>query len=155
MFSGNMFGVGIGICIGALFILTTDPIQAIWFVVFMVCLQQIEGNFIFPRVVGSNMGLPPLIMVSAITLFANFFGVVGLLVSGPVTSVVYTLVKRFVAVRIKERNIPPEKYEPVIESPEINEKKFKNHTTKVHPPITPVNQSKTAKKKQPEKYKKS
>ncbi len=107
-----MFGVGIGICIGALFILTVNPIQAIWFVVFMICLQQIEGNFIFPRVVGSNIGLPPIFVISAIIIFSNFFGIIGLLVSVPITSVIYTLVRRFVYVRIKERNISKEKYEP-------------------------------------------
>ena len=123
-----MFGVGIGIVIGALFLLTTDPMQALWFVVFMICLQQIEGNFIFPRVVGSNMGLPPLIMVSAITLFASFFGLIGLLVCGPVTSVFYTLVKRFVYTKIQERQIPPEKYEIVVEVPQKDDKRFKKHS---------------------------
>ncbi len=106
-----MFGVGIGIVVGALLLLTSDPMQAVWFVIFMVCLQQIEGNLIFPRVVGSNMGLPPLIMVSSITLFANFFGIVGLLVCGPVTSVLYVLIRRFVANKIEEKEIPSEKYE--------------------------------------------
>lgn len=105
-----MFGVGIGIFIGAILILTIDPLQALWFVIFMVILQQLEGNLIYPRVVGSNMGLPPLIMVGAITLFANFFGVIGLLVAAPVTSVVYTLLKAFVADRIKKKKIAPEKY---------------------------------------------
>ena len=105
-----MFGVGIGIFIGAILILTIDPLKALWFVIFMVILQQLEGNLIYPRVVGSNMGLPPLIMVGAITLFANFFGIIGLLVAAPVTSVVYTLLKAFVADKIKKKNIAPEKY---------------------------------------------
>ncbi len=124
-----MFGVGIGIIIGALFLLTTDPMEAIWFVIFMICLQQIEGNFIFPRVVGSNMGLPPLIMVSAITLFASFFGVIGLLVCGPVTSVLYTLLKRFVFTKLNERKIPKEKYRTIYDKiPEKDDKMFKKHT---------------------------
>ncbi len=106
-----MFGVGIGAAIGALFILTVDPIQAIWFVVFMICLQQIEGNFIFPRVVGNNMGLPPILLVSAIILFSNFFGIVGLLISGPTMCVIYTLVRRFMFTRLRAKKIPHEKYE--------------------------------------------
>lgn len=106
-----MFGVSIGIAIGALFILTESPMQALWFVVFMVCLQQIEGNFIYPRVVGSTIGLPPIFVISAIIVFSNFFGIVGLLVSVPVTSIIYTMVKRFVYVRLKQREIPKEKYE--------------------------------------------
>ena len=106
-----MFGVGIGAAIGALFILTVDPMQAIWFVVFMICLQQIEGNFIFPRVVGNNMGLPPILLVSAIILFSNFFGIVGLLISGPTMCVIYTLVRRFMFTRLRAKKIPHEKYE--------------------------------------------
>lgn len=106
-----MFGVGIGAAIGALFILTVSPIQAIWFVVFMICLQQIEGNLIFPRVVGSNIGLPPILMISAIILFGNFFGIIGLFVSGPVTVVIYTLLRRFTFTRLRSKKVPREKYE--------------------------------------------
>lgn len=106
-----MFGVGIGAAIGALFLLTSSPIQAVWFVIFMICLQQIEGNLIFPRVVGSNIGLPPILLISAIVLFSNFFGIIGLLISGAVSSVLYTLVKRFVNKKIVEKKISKEKYE--------------------------------------------
>lgn len=106
-----MFGIWIGAGIGALFVLTNDPIQAIWFLVFMVCLQQIEGNFIFPRVVGNNMGLPPILMIAAIVLFSNFFGIIGLIVSCPVTSVVYTLTRRFIFTRLRSKKIPHSKYE--------------------------------------------
>lgn len=106
-----MFGVGIGICIGTLFVLTVSPVQAIWFVVFMICLQQIEGNLIFPRVVGSNIGLPPIFVISSISLFSGFFGLVGLLISVPITSVVYTLLRESVYIRLKQREIPKEKYE--------------------------------------------
>lgn len=106
-----MFGIGIGTAVVAILLLTVDPMQALWFVVYMIILQQIEGNLIFPRVVGSRIGLPPIIMVSAIILFSSFFGVIGLLVSGPVSYVIYTLVRRFVYLRIKKRNIPKKKYE--------------------------------------------
>lgn len=112
-----MFGIWIGAGIGTLFVLTVDPVQAIWFLVFMVCLQQIEGNFIFPRVVGNNMGLPPLLMISAIVLFSSFFGIIGLVVSCPVTSVVYTLTRRFVFTNLRKKNIPRAKYEVVPEDP--------------------------------------
>lgn len=112
-----MFGIWIGAGIGTLFVLTVDPVQAIWFLVFMVCLQQIEGNFIFPRVVGNNMGLPPLLMISAIVLFSSFFGIVGLIISCPVMSVVYTLTRRFVFTNIRKKNIPREKYEVLPEEP--------------------------------------
>ncbi len=117
-----MFGIWIGAGVGTLFVLTNDPIQAIWFLVFMVCLQQIEGNFIFPRVVGNNMGLPPILMISAIVLFSSFFGIVGLIVSCPVTSVIYTLTRRFVFTKLREKKIPREKYEVVAEKPHYRRK---------------------------------
>lgn len=106
-----MFGVYIGAGIGALFLLTSDPMQAVWFLVFMVCLQQIEGNLIYPRVVGNNVGLPPIILISAIVIFSNFFGIVGLLVSAAVTSVLYTLIRRYVFMRLRKKKIPHEKYD--------------------------------------------
>lgn len=106
-----MFGVYIGAGIGALFLLTSDPMQAVWFIVFMICLQQIEGNLIYPRVVGNNVGLPPIVLISAIVLFSNFFGIIGLLVSAPITSVIYTLTRRFVFTKLRSKRIPREKYE--------------------------------------------
>lgn len=105
-----MFGVGIGAAIGALFILTVSPIQAIWFIVFMICLQQIEGNLIFPRVVGKNIGLPPILLISAIIIFSNFFGIIGLFVCGPVTYVIYTLLRRFTFKRLRAKKVPRRKY---------------------------------------------
>ncbi|MBQ1659422.1 MAG: AI-2E family transporter, partial [Clostridia bacterium] len=106
-----MFGIGIGTAIMGILLLTVDPMQALWFVLYMVTLQQIEGNLIFPRVVGSKIGLPPIVLIAAIILFSGFFGIIGLLVSGPVTYVIYTLIRRFVYLRIKQRNIPRSKYE--------------------------------------------
>lgn len=106
-----MFGVYIGAGIGALLMLIDNPINAVWFLIFMVCLQQVEGNFIYPRVVGNNVGLPPIVLISAIVLFSGFFGVVGLLVSAPVTSVIYTLIRRYVFTRLRQMKIPHEKYE--------------------------------------------
>ncbi len=139
-----MFGVYIGAGIGALFILTQSPIQAVWFIVFMICLQQIEGNLIFPRVVGSNIGLPPILLISAIILFSNFFGVIGLLVSGAVTSVLYTLIRRFVFSRLRERKIPRRKYETAPADPTRPKvyKKPKGHPRKPFRFPLPVNEQK-------------
>ena len=125
-----MFGIRIGTVIGALFILTVSPVQAIWFVVFMVCLQQVEGNLIYPRVVGSNVGLPPIVLIAAIVIFSGFFGIIGLLVSAPVTSVLYTLLKRLVRERLKLRNIPEEKYAEKTGLSEYVPKRVKKDTLK-------------------------
>ncbi len=116
-----MFGIYIGSAIVAFILLTVDPFQALWFFIFMICLQQIEGNFIYPKVVGAKVGLPPLIFVSAIIIFSNVFGVIGLLVSGPVTFVIYTLIRQFIYKRIDQRDIPPEKYEVQYESMSDND----------------------------------
>lgn len=108
-----MFGIYIGTGIVGVLLLTNDPMQTLWFVIYMIILQQIEGNLIFPRVVGSKIGLPPIVLISAIILFGNFFGIIGLLVCGPVTFVIYTMVRRFVYRRIEKRKIPKHKYEVV------------------------------------------
>lgn len=114
-----MFGIFIGSSVVAILLLATaDPMQALWFIIYMVVLQQIEGNLIFPRVVGSRIGLPPIIMISAIILFSAFFGIIGLLVSGPVTFVIYTFIKRFVDQRIETKKIPHYKYDPCYDSAE-------------------------------------
>ena len=114
-----MFGIFIGSAVVAVLLLATaDPMQALWFIIYMVILQQIEGNLIFPRVVGSRIGLPPIIMISAIILFSAFFGIIGLLVSGPVTFVIYTFIRRFVYHRIEAKKIPHYKYDPCYDSPE-------------------------------------
>lgn len=108
-----MFGIFIGTGIVSILLLTSDPMQALWFIIYMVILQQIEGNLIFPRVVGSKIGLPPIILISAIILFSNFFGIIGLLVCGPVTFVIYTMIRKFVYQRIDRKKIPREKYETI------------------------------------------
>ena len=117
-----MFGIFIGSAIVSLLLLATaGPMQAIWFIIYMVVLQQIEGNLIFPRVVGSRIGLPPIIMISAIVLFSAFFGIIGLLVCGPVTYVIFTLSKRVVASRLEKKKIPEEKYAPIYDYNEEEE----------------------------------
>lgn len=88
--------------IGALLILIVSPIQAVWFVVFFVVLQQLEGNLIFPHVVGSKVGLPALWVLVAVTIGGNLFGVIGMLVNIPLFSVLYTLVRENVDKRLNK-----------------------------------------------------
>jgi predicted PurR-regulated permease PerM len=95
---GGVFSV----IIGALLILTVSPIQAIWFVVFFIILQQLDGNLIFPKVVGSKMGLPALWVLIAITIGGNAFGVVGILVSIPIFSVFHILLRENINERLEK-----------------------------------------------------
>lgn len=94
-------GAFLSTVIGALLILIVSPIQAIWFVIFFVILQQLEGNLIFPHVVGSKVGLPALWVLVAVTIGGNLFGVAGMLASIPICSVLYTLLREDVGKRLK------------------------------------------------------
>ena len=99
-------GAYMGAVIAAVLLVMIEPIQAVLFLVFLVILQQLEGNLIYPRVVGSSLGLPGIWVLAAVTVGSSLFGFVGLIASVPITAVVYTLVKRDVAQRSagKEQN---------------------------------------------------
>lgn len=91
-----IFGAFIGAGLGAFLILLESPIKAFWFIVFIIILQQIEGNLIYPRVVGKSVGLPGIWVLVAVTVGGSLFGVPGMLFSVPVCTVVYVLLKKFV-----------------------------------------------------------
>lgn len=100
-----IFGAFIGCAVGALLIALVDPMQALIFLVLFLVLQQIEGNLIYPHVVGGSVGLPSIWVLVAITVGGSLFGVLGMLVFIPLCSVLYTLFTGFVKHRLKERNI--------------------------------------------------
>ncbi len=104
-----IFGAFIGCFVGAFLILIANPIQALWFVILFLVLQQIEGNVIYPRVVGGSVGLPSIWVLVAVTLGASWAGVLGILFAIPVVSVIYTLLRESVRDRISERGIAEEK----------------------------------------------
>ena len=78
-----------------------SPVRALIFLVFLVILQQIEGNVIYPRVVGTSIGLPGIWVLTAVTVGGGLFGLVGVLFSVPVASILYTLIKRDVRKRLR------------------------------------------------------
>lgn len=86
-----VFGAFIGTAIGAFLILLVKPIQALWFIVFIIVLQQFEGNLIYPKVVGKSVGLPGIWVLVAVTIGGNAMGVIGMLISVPLCSVLYVL----------------------------------------------------------------
>lgn len=96
-------GAWMGCIVGALLILLNDPLQALWFVVLFLFLQQIEGNVIYPRVMGNAIGLPSLWVLFAVVLGQGLFGIVGMLVFIPLTSVLYALLREFVDHRLQRR----------------------------------------------------
>lgn len=100
-----IFGALIAMVIGAILIGIGDPVQAIIFVIAFQVVQQIEGNFIYPRVVGASVGLSPLWTLLAITVGGNLFGIPGILLGLPVASVLYALIKELVNGRLKNKAI--------------------------------------------------
>ena len=100
-------GAWMGCIVGALLILLNDPLQALWFVVLFLFLQQIEGNVIYPRVMGNAIGLPSLWVLFAVVLGQGLFGIVGMLVFIPLTSVLYALLRDFVDHRLQRREESP------------------------------------------------
>lgn len=91
-----VFGAFIAMVIGALLISMTSFTNAFWFVVFFLCLQQIEGNLVYPRVVGNSVGLPAIWTMMAVTIGGSCFGIPGMLVSVPLSSILYALVRDYV-----------------------------------------------------------
>lgn len=100
-----VFGAFIGCTLGVLLIFLVNPLQAIGFVVMFLVLQQIEGNFIYPHVVGNSVGLPAIWVLVAVSLGASLMGVLGMVLFIPMVSVVYTMLRGIVNRRLKEREI--------------------------------------------------
>ena len=97
-------GAYLGGAIGAIIILTQSPIKALLFVVFLVVLQLLEGNFIYPKVVGDSIGLPALWVLAAITIGGSLFGILGMLIGVPLVATVYSLWREDLHRRENQKN---------------------------------------------------
>lgn len=106
-----IFGSFIGCGVGTFLMLVQNPMQAVWFVVLFLALQQIEGNFIYPRVVGGSIGLPPMWVLLAVTAGGSIAGVMGMLLMVPTASVLYALLRENTNRRLAEQAVPAEKYQ--------------------------------------------
>ena len=100
-----LVGAFIGCFVGAFFILVDTPIKALWFIIMFLIIQQLEGNLIYPKVVGNSVGLPPLWVLVAVTLGSSMFGVIGMLMFIPLFSTAYTLLRE----DVNKRNLRKEK----------------------------------------------
>lgn len=100
-----IFGAFIGCVLGCLLIFMVSPKQAILFILVFLILQQIEGNLIYPHVVGSSVGLPSIWVLAAVTIGGNLLGIIGMLVFIPLVSVLYTLFREYVYLRLKKQHI--------------------------------------------------
>ncbi|MFI3214135.1 MAG: AI-2E family transporter [Eubacteriales bacterium] len=97
-----LLGAFLGCFLGAFFILVDDPMKALWFVVIFLVLQQVEGNIVYPRVVGSSVGLPSIWVLMAVSVGGSLFGIVGMLSFIPLFSTAYMLIRDDVKHRNQE-----------------------------------------------------
>lgn len=100
-----IFGAFIGTAIGFILIMMVSPVKAILFVVFIIILQQIEGNLIYPRVVGKSIGLPGMWVLLSVTVGGSIGGILGMLIATPLCSLLYALFTKMVNDRLKSNKI--------------------------------------------------
>lgn len=96
-----IFGAFIGCAVGSFLIFMVNPKQAVLFIIVFLLLQQIEGNLIYPHVVGGSVGLPSIWVLAAVTIGGNLMGIIGMLIFIPLVSVFYTIFREFVYLRLK------------------------------------------------------
>lgn len=104
-------GAFLGTVLGALLIMVSSPIKALWFVIMIIVLQQIDGNLIYPRIVGGSVGLPSLWVLAAVTIGGSLMGVGGMLIFVPLVSVFYALFRENVYKNLREKKITQEMLE--------------------------------------------
>ena len=106
-----IFGAFIGCALGAFLIFMVDPFKAIMFVILFLVLQQIEGNLIYPHVVGNSVGLPSIWVLAAVSIGGSLLGIVGMLIFIPIISVVYALFREIVYLKLRQKKINPKELE--------------------------------------------
>ena len=100
-----IFGAFIGAFIGAILIVSVEPIKVITFIIFIIILQQVEGNLIYPKVMGNSVGIPGIWVLVAVTIGGSLFGVFGMLIGLPIASILYTILKQNTNKRIEEKYV--------------------------------------------------
>lgn len=118
-------GAFIGCIIGIFLIVMVAPMKALVFVILFIVLQQVEGNLIYPHVVGNSVGLPSIWVLMAITIGGKLMGIFGMLIFIPICSVVYTLFREFIKTRLQYRNIKAHKW---MENKDITDKELEDTT---------------------------
>ena len=137
-------GAFVGCIVGAFFILVDSPLLAAWFVVLFLVLQQIEGNLIYPKVVGTSIGLPGMWVLVAVTVGGDTMGVAGMLLMIPLASVLYALMREFTNYRLKSLGIDEEK---LMDHPPELKSGFKEQRKRTKEKINLMKAAKALKKK--------
>ena len=113
-----VFGAFLGTAVGALLIVMVEPMKAFWFIVFIIVLQQLEGDLIYPRVVGNSVGLPGIWVLVAATIGGSAGGILGLILSVPISAALYTLISRYVSRRLEAKGIDSSRWQVEKNEPE-------------------------------------
>lgn len=126
-------GSTIACVVGALLMLTVSPLKMIIFIAMFLALQQIESHFIYPNVVGSSMGLPPIWVLMAVIFGAKLFGIGGLLIGIPTVSVLYVLLDQWMCSKLEKKEVPDEEWKNVnrSEADRRKEEKIRERKQKV------------------------
>ncbi len=125
-------GAWVGCVFGAFFILVANPIQAVWFVIMFVVLQQIENNLIYPRVVGTSIGLSGMWVLVSVAVGGELMGVAGMFLMIPVASVIYTLLREVTAKKLAGKGIAEEK---LVDQPPLMRRRIIKNKTKTEKKI--------------------
>ena len=121
-----LVGAFIGCVVGALLILMESPLQAVIFIIMFMVIQQIEGNLIYPHVVGNSVGLPPIWMLIAITIGGNAMGIFGMILFIPLCSVLYSVARVMIYDTLSIKGIPPERWKnPITLTEDVLKRKKK------------------------------
>ena len=121
-----LVGAFIGCVVGALLILMESPLQAVIFIIMFLVIQQIEGNLIYPHVVGNSVGLPPIWMLIAITIGGNAMGIFGMILFIPLCSVLYSVARVMIYDTLSIKGIPPERWKnPITLTEDVLKRKKK------------------------------
>ncbi len=116
-------GAFIGCFVGAFLILMVNPMQSVMFIILFLVLQQIEGNLIYPRVVGNSVGLPAIWVLFAVTVGGNLMGVAGMIIGIPIVSMAYTLLARYVNVKLMVKKVADYKWKNKVNPPVVAKEK--------------------------------
>lgn len=100
-----VFGPFFGAIPGFLILFIVSPTTALWFILFIFVLQQVDGNYIGPKILGDSVGLPTLWIIFAIIVGGGFFGVLGMFLGVPVFAVIYVIIKETIALKLKDKGI--------------------------------------------------
>ena len=102
------FGPFIGGIPSAIIILFASPIQALWFIIIIIVIQQIDGNIIGPKILGDSIGISAFWILFSLLIFAKFLGLIGMIIGVPIFAIIYSIIKEVVEDKLRKKGLPVE-----------------------------------------------